>query len=568
MELRAFGSTSPLDHDFEASEGQLRAALQSAVEAYHWFDDVAKDLEPDCVVLLSDAPRGTVSELCDRSHALVHQIGDVVGGLFGCVIEYDDGRWYEQCRTSLLHIPYGNSVGFSARHRCSICRTDPGDCPHERGCTYKVVVSRTADGLCTACGSEACKHSPGSVIEVPATSMVDDAILHEVSLTPRPRDPLARITAREIDSADLQQHLGRLPTPQDVIFDHTCMHQCEGIRPVGPPTELALRPSSPQAKVGRRRLWHRTQGRPTVTSAETTETESERGTPSMLDQEQAAGGVVAGKGSGGCEIRTREGLPPTRFQVCRPPSVAVRLALLRLGLPLRHRPTVGGPRRTRRATETVVGLAAHVEHHVSVATDMTSDQHEARDLKLSYALHGLHQAVLRLDEAHWHRQEDAFVAAVEAVSWAVTIDTMLEKAYYGDRDGSVYKRRRGSCDAGKTVIGMRFVRDNGHHGTRMLDWVYAASVIGNSAYGFRVGWCWASLKDVESRLDINFKSGRGLYFLHLESRLVAHTLLDAIEFFASLDPPIAPLPPDPSGIERPDFRLHTRWPPAENDREI
>lgn len=34
-------------------------------------------------------------------------------------------------------------------------------------------------------------------------------------------------------------------------------------------------------------------------------------------------------------------------------------------------------------------------------------------LKFSFSMHGLQQATLRLDSAHWHRGEDAFIAAAE-----------------------------------------------------------------------------------------------------------------------------------------------------------
>jgi len=90
-----------------------------------------------------------------------------------------------------------------------------------------------------------------------------------------------------------------------------------------------------------------------------------------------------------------------------------------------------------------------------------SEPHTA--LKLAYSLHGLRQATLRVDSAHWHRAEDAFVAVAEAVSWAATLDRLLEDC------GDKYKGSRGQSDDGKTVIGMRFVRNHVHHGSEMLD---------------------------------------------------------------------------------------------------
>jgi hypothetical protein len=61
------------------------------------------------------------------------------------------------------------------------------------------------------------------------------------------------------------------------------------------------------------------------------------------------------------------------------------------------------------------------------------------DKKLAYSLHVLQQATLRFDEAHWHRSEDAVTAAVEAVTWATALDSVLFESNEGGRDpGSCY----------------------------------------------------------------------------------------------------------------------------------
>ena len=62
-------------------------------------------------------------------------------------------------------------------------------------------------------------------------------------------------------------------------------------------------------------------------------------------------------------------------------------------------------------------------------------EEEPEDLKLAYCLYGLQQATLRFDQAHWHRNEDAFVSVAEAVSWAVALDAVLEDATHAGRDG-------------------------------------------------------------------------------------------------------------------------------------
>jgi hypothetical protein len=231
--LRAVG----LEDEFDRAEALARAAEHSAVEAYHWLADARLDLDPQCSIVIDGERKGELQQLVDSAHALVHRCGDVVGGMFGCWLSYEDDAWYDECETSLMHIPFGNSMGFTARHLCSICGEDFGDCEHRRGELYAVTVSRTTDGLCSVCGEQLCDHVLGTSIEAAATSQLDDIELHEVSLTPRPRDPLARITAREIETAELARFLGQDPAPEAKVQNHACMAQCEGFRPPAEPSE-------------------------------------------------------------------------------------------------------------------------------------------------------------------------------------------------------------------------------------------------------------------------------------------------------------------------------------------
>lgn len=194
------------------------------------------------------------------------------------------------------------------------------------------------------------------------------------------------------------------------------------------------------------------------------------------------------------------------------------------------------------------------------------DEFSAR--KLSFGLHGLQQATLRFESAHWHREEDAFTAAAEAVSWAVAIDTVLEHWVGGGRDSRTYKRHRGLTEDGKTIIAMKFVRNHVHHATELLDFVFLTGVVGGPAGGYRALWIWKPLDDLEAFLNPTFTSGKGLYESHLAERPVTHALLDANRWFSSLEPPIPPLPDDPTGQLRDPFKLPERWPPIEGDRQI
>jgi hypothetical protein len=67
-------------------------------------------------------------------------------------------------------------------------------------------------------------------------------------------------------------------------------------------------------------------------------------------------------------------------------------------------------------------MVAHTYWPVHLRQTAAMDADDPRAKKLSYSLHGLRQATLRCSTAHWHRPEDAFIAAAEAVSWVVALD--------------------------------------------------------------------------------------------------------------------------------------------------
>ena len=219
---------------WRAAEKAARSALQGAADSYNWLDDARHDLSLGQLVDVgsfigrSATPR-SLDDLIDLSHAAVHNVGEVVGGLFGCPMEYEDGRWYDKCIVALTHLRFGNSAGLWMRYECAVCRKDPGDCEHEPGISYPVQAVLTAGGSCSICGSAQCLvHQPGTTYEVVARAKLADPKLREVSLTPRPRDPLARISSRSVENRDLRAVLGRLPEPDEVVLDHGCMYPCQG----------------------------------------------------------------------------------------------------------------------------------------------------------------------------------------------------------------------------------------------------------------------------------------------------------------------------------------------------
>lgn len=224
----SFGASS-IEADIDRAEQASRAGLKAAADAYNFFEDAAWDIHPR-TILTDDAGvrRGSLRDVLARSHYLTHALGDMVGGLFGCELKHKDGDWFDTCASSLLHVRLGQSMGFTARHECTVCGGNFAVCDHLRDLDYEVPVLWRRGGSCSACRSDPCEHKPGDLAVVRAASVMTDVELREVSLVPRPRDPLARITARQVEQQDVEGMVGQRVEPSMRLLGHSCMQQCEG----------------------------------------------------------------------------------------------------------------------------------------------------------------------------------------------------------------------------------------------------------------------------------------------------------------------------------------------------
>lgn len=188
-------------------ERRSRAALDAAVDAFDHLED---------------------TDLAAKAHAQAHVIGELVGGLFGCRAEREDGRWFDVCRLSLMHLRVGLSAGFVAKRHCSICDGDLSECEHMPGTVYGMVAARNSDNVCTVCDDTDClDHVPGEAYSVVAHAVVRQADLDEISIVPRPRDPLARPSGVELPAEEVMALPGS-GRADAVLECHRCTSPCTG----------------------------------------------------------------------------------------------------------------------------------------------------------------------------------------------------------------------------------------------------------------------------------------------------------------------------------------------------
>lgn len=218
---------------WDEADRYAHAALCNAAEAFHLLHEAgveARSIEG----YLEENPglSAAIDRDADKAHAFAHRSGDLIGGLFGCFALNRDGVWMNHCILEHMHVGYGMSAGFTARHQCSVCHQNLTICTHILGQAYPVTVTRDGDGTCNVCDEAGCDHEVGDAVSVRASLAMIDANLHEVSLTPRPRDPRARLDGLEIDLSDIVEALGRQPRPYDEIRTHGCMYPCTGFSAV------------------------------------------------------------------------------------------------------------------------------------------------------------------------------------------------------------------------------------------------------------------------------------------------------------------------------------------------
>ena len=141
----------------------------------------------------------------------LHEVGRRIHDLFGCTIEFKDGKYFISCPVRLSHVEVGFSVGGSAKVLCSICAEDILDCPHIKGHVYDEVIAKHHHDICNICGERLCNHTEGeSYNEVRAFGRIVEMDLDHISLVPNPANPLAVVTGYSLIKSDLLEGLPKV----------------------------------------------------------------------------------------------------------------------------------------------------------------------------------------------------------------------------------------------------------------------------------------------------------------------------------------------------------------------
>jgi hypothetical protein len=202
--------------DEAGAESVARAALADFAGAMNWLEDT-----PEFEV----------------AHYRLDEAGRWVRETFGCWLRHDGTTYTRTCPADLAHLRVGMSPGMKNMIReCSICGQDPRSptCRHIKGRLYP-TTRRLMGKRCSLCGRRECAHEDGEPGIALCSHLIVSADLVEVSLVPRPAQPMARIGEVEVDLVLLEAVLGpRGWTPGMEVSCDKCLSACRGVREYDP----------------------------------------------------------------------------------------------------------------------------------------------------------------------------------------------------------------------------------------------------------------------------------------------------------------------------------------------
>lgn len=202
------------------AESLARAALTDFAGAMNWLEDT-----PEFEV----------------AHYRLDEAGRWLRERFGCWLERDGETYNRTCPADLAHIRVGFSPGMrDVTRMCSVCGLDPRRCRHVTGKMYMAPRRLIAD-RCNQCHLTNCDHEDGEVGPVACYHVITEVgHLHEVSIVPRPAQPMARLRRVRVRTEDLDAQLGSRGwvAGMEVSCDK-CLTACRGVREVNPSKDLA-----------------------------------------------------------------------------------------------------------------------------------------------------------------------------------------------------------------------------------------------------------------------------------------------------------------------------------------
>jgi hypothetical protein len=197
----------------EEAEALARGALVDFAGAMNWLEDTPE---------------------FEIAHYRLDEAGRWVRERFGCWLERDGTTYTRICPADLAHNRIGLSPGMRNVIRvCSVCGLDPRLCRHVTGKVY-LASRRLIGGRCNLCDQARCDHEDGHLGSVPCYHLITEVgALDEVSIVPRPAQPMARIRRIRVPLEDLEEQLGpRGWQPGMEVSCDKCLTGCLGVREV------------------------------------------------------------------------------------------------------------------------------------------------------------------------------------------------------------------------------------------------------------------------------------------------------------------------------------------------
>jgi hypothetical protein len=198
----------------EEARVQIREVLRVAASATYWLED---------------------TNLIMNAHFDLHVMGRFAREEFSrdCRLHWTGSQYEQTCPVAIAHKRFGNSPEFIVRNKvCSLCGSDPADCPHVRDHLYRVRGGQadSPSGRCRVCANDKCDHDPAKTyLTNPTSIIIKIERLEALALVAKPRQPSARLTSLPAGTAkEMAEHFGPEFEPGMRLNCDRCLNPCPG----------------------------------------------------------------------------------------------------------------------------------------------------------------------------------------------------------------------------------------------------------------------------------------------------------------------------------------------------